>query len=209
MSNVKRCTQCGILKDEELFRLYTYSRSKNTSGRYRICKSCEAINQAYKRAKQWLEENNNKPDVDAKVVAHNLVIVGKTEQLYKILENKGLRLPVTQEPKEEQPTQLEQLLNYYGDFTPAKAITPASIAMDTPDELREWLEADPQEWKENLISPEFLQETIYESLKAKYRPQTGVDRSTYLPIYDDTYKDILNQILKKFDDYEEDCVLEE
>ena len=51
--------------------------------------------------------------------------------------------------------------------------------------------------------PEYLQETVYESLKAKYRPQIGVDKQTYLPIYDDTYKNVLNQILRRFDDYEE------
>ena len=30
-----------------------------------------------------------------------------------------------------------------------------------------------------------------------------MDKETYLPIYDDTYKDVLNQILRKFDYYEE------
>ena len=62
--------------------------------------------------------------------------------------------------------------------------------------------ADPAEWQEESsvlnTSGDHLQ-----SLKAKYRPQTGVDKETYLPIYDDTYREVLNQILRKFDDYEE------
>ena len=44
---------------------------------------------------------------------------------------------------------------------------------------------------------------MYESLKAKYRPQLGYDSERGLPIYDDTFKDVLNQILRRFDDYED------
>ena len=47
MSKVKRCVQCGILKEEDEFRPYTYSKSKGTSGRYRILKA-ETI--SYRRA---------------------------------------------------------------------------------------------------------------------------------------------------------------
>ena len=66
-----------------------------------------------------------------------------------------------------------------------------------------WLEQDVNEWVENGLSPEYLQETVYESLKAKYRPQLGYDSERGLPIYDDTFKDVLNQILRRFDDYED------
>ena len=59
------------------------------------------------------------------------------------------------------------------------------------------------------MSPEYLQETVYESLKAKYRPQTGFNRDTGMPIYDDTYKAELNQILRLFDEYEEAVAEEE
>ena len=91
----------------------------------------------------------------------------------------------------------------YGE-KPVGATVTATVAAPTsevPDELQAWLDADPAEWQAKELSPEYLQETIYESLKAKYRPQISVDRDTYLPIYDDTYKDVLNQILRKFDDY--------
>lgn len=74
---------------------------------------------------------------------------------------------------------------------------------DVPHELQYWLDVDALEWADNDISPEYLQETIYESLKAKYRPQIGIDKELYLPIYDDTYRDVLNAILRRFDEYEE------
>jgi hypothetical protein len=80
---------------------------------------------------------------------------------------------------------------------------------EVPDELQHWLTVDTQEWKKDNISPEYLQETVYESLKAKYRPQVGVNKETFVPIYDDTFKAVLNQILRRFDDYEEECSLDD
>ena len=100
---------------------------------------------------------------------------------------------------------VDKLFAMYGEKPVGATVTATVVAppSDVPDELQAWLDADPAEWQAKELSPEYLQETIYESLKAKYRPQIGVDRDTYLPIYDDTYKDVLNQILRKFDDYEE------
>lgn len=72
-----------------------------------------------------------------------------------------------------------------------------------PDELIYWLEVDMAEWHSQDMSPEFLQETVYESLKRAYRPQLGIDKERYIPIYDDTYKNVLNDILRRFDEYEE------
>ena len=71
------------------------------------------------------------------------------------------------------------------------------------------LDQDPSEWVEKGLSPEYLQETVYESLKAKYRPQLGYDSERGLPIYDDTFKDVLNQILRRFDDYEDSMEAED
>lgn len=50
--------------------------------------------------------------------------------------------------------------------------------------------------------PEFYYDLYDEYLLPKYRPVVGIDPETNLPKYDETYKDVLNQILKRIDDYE-------
>ena len=210
MSDVKRCVQCGLLKEEDAFRKYTYSLENDTKGRYRICKSCEAINTAYRRAKQYMVDHpldmfRTKPGIPAYDVYYKMkCITEKTEQLYNTLEARGLRIPTVNLPKQEDSLDnIESLLAFYKE-DPITTVMPTE---EVPDELLRWLNMDKQEWKDNNLSPEYLQETIYESLKAKYRPQTGVNKETFIPIYDDTYKAVLNQILRRFDDYEEECSL--
>ena len=217
MSDVKRCVQCGLLKEEEAFRRYTYSKEKDTKGRYRVCKSCEAINSAYKRAKQWEAEHDKKysdnliaiePVQEFSTHRKNVELIRRTEKLYELLESRGLRIPVYREEiKQEQPDNIDQLFTFY-----TEAATPSAPARQPieqgaiPDELNHWLTMDSQEWRDNNISPEYLQETVYESLKAKYRPQIGIDKEKLIPIFDDTYKEILNSILHRFDDYEEEYI---
>lgn len=189
MSKVKRCVQCGLLKEEEDFRKYTYSRTNDTEGRYRLCKSCEAINASYRRAKTGLPN-----------IAEAMYNIDKIDKLYATLKARGLRVPTTTDSDE--PDAVDKLLAFYED--PANNKTLPAVKVVIPDELQEWLDAPMSVWKDANISPEYLQETVYESLKAKYRPQVGVDRTTFLPIYDDTYKEVLNNILRRFDDYEEE-----
>lgn len=217
MADVKRCVQCGLLKEDDEFRLYTYSRMNDTKGRYRICKSCEAINAAYRRAKQWLEDKGLSGShiaagdilgCDTSTYMKMKEIVEKTEQLYSILEARGHRTPrPILQKKVQEPTHVcavDNLLAFYSEPAPVTTVA-VQTKREIPDELSYWLEVDVQEWRDNDISPEYLQETIYESLKAKYRPQTGINKETYMPTYDDTFKDVLNEILRRFDDYEEEC----
>ena len=96
---------------------------------------------------------------------------------------------------------VDKLLQFYNLDTLSKVTVATSV--NTPEELTRWLADDFTKWEELGLTPEYLQETVYESLKAKYRPQTSVNKETFMPIYDDTYKDILNQILRRFDDFEE------
>lgn len=207
MSEVKRCVQCGMLKEEGAFRKYTYSKTKGTEGRYRICKSCEAINQAYRRAHATIDETGF-VNILTEGRGKAIEIIRQTDKLYAVLEARGLRVPpkVVSRPKEETVNAVDSLLEFYEAEVPT--ISTDMIPTDIPDELQSWLEADMQEWLDNNLSPEYLQETIYESLKAKYRPQVSINKDTFMPIYDDTYKAILNQILRRFDDYEETCSLE-
>jgi len=212
MSEVKRCVQCGILKEHEAFRKYTYSRANETEGRYRICKSCEAINVTYHRAKAFVDANSMLTILESNTLLYQKYcgIVQKTEQLYNTLEARGLRTPRTVEIKPEEPvTDLDKLIAFYESPTAATLPILSDKPTEIPDELNQWLTIDTQEWKDNNISPEYLQETVYESLKAKYRPQIDVDHTTFLPIYDDTFKKTLNDILRRFDDYEEECSLSE
>lgn len=204
VAEVKRCVQCGILKDIEQYRKYTYSKEKETEGRYRVCKSCEAINTAFRRAKSQLNFKEN-----GQVASYCDKTIGAYEtytrikQLYETLESRGLRVPSDIAViKDTTADSVEKLLQFYSVDAPTKITT--EVAVNTiPADLSKWLEDDFEDWVANDLTPEYLQETVYESLKAKYRPQTGVNKETYMPIYDDTYKDVLNKILRRFDDFEE------
>ena len=201
MANVKRCIQCGMLKAEEDYREYTYSKANGTSGRYRVCKECEALNSRYKR----LLKQNTLYDEAIVTELHNI------EDCYRILMQKGLRTPLNNTSKVSTKTPesdtVEKLKSFYQSVpvtAPRTAIAPEMLAAHgLPDDLMHWLMCPVSDWEENNLSPEYLQETIYESLKAKYRPQLGFDAEKGIPVYDNTYKDTLNEILRRFDDYEE------
>lgn len=68
---------------------------------------------------------------------------------------------------------------------------------DMNADLHEWLTKDLSRY-----TPEELEE-VYDELKAKYRPRIGTDNE-YLPVYDNTHKEVLDKILVRFDDYEEE-----
>lgn len=206
---MKRCKQCGILKDAEDFRKYSYSKEKGTEGRFRICRPCERMNSRYRALSQM------SPEAMSEAQQTELM---KIENAYAILESKGYSTPKTAKAmdKKEEHTEADEILAFYADSvvkTPTapeilqkQAAVPESDYSNLPDELSYWLTSSFDEWRD--FPPEYLQETVYESLKAKYRPQIGVDRQTYLPIYDDTYKKPLNDILRRFDDYEDMYALE-
>lgn len=223
MANVKRCKQCGVLKDVGAFRPYSYSKQKGTAGRFRICRQCENINSTYRRlcAEREKFKNNETGSYSyqpAQSAYWNSLVaeIEKIEGIYRLLEARGYSVPLTK--KAEGPVTLvaskvddylDQLSSFYGaaDATPA-ATKPTAPAlepdeMDIPSDLKRWLDMTPEDFVMAGLTPDYLQETVYESLKAKYRPQIGTDPATFLPIYDDTYKSILNQILRLFDEYED------
>lgn len=215
MADMKRCIQCGLLKNVEEFRRYTYAKEKDTDGRYRLCKQCEATNTTYRKICKQLDSFKDPASGDYTFVPSTRETFyrlqhakERIEMLYDMLSARGLRVPTKKVPEDPNAGVLgtvDKLFAMYGEKPAAATVTATVVAppSEVPDELQAWLDADPAEWQAKELSPEYLQETIYESLKAKYRPQIGVDRDTYLPIYDNTYKDVLNQILRKFDDYEE------
>lgn len=68
---------------------------------------------------------------------------------------------------------------------------------DKNADLHDWLTKDLHSY-----TPEEL-EDIYDTLRSKYRPMIGTDNE-FLPVYDNTYKTVLDKILVRFDDYEEE-----
>lgn len=201
---LKRCKQCGMLKEETCFRPYTYSRGKNEPSRYRICRDCESINTTYRRAR---EQYNQGGLTTEEMSALNETIT-KIAKLYTALEAKGLQVPDYGAKKSRTVAEnaVDKLLAFYGQ-QPQEQARQSTVDIPTeieiPEDLKVWLEQNADEWIEKGLSPEYLQETVYESLKAKYRPQLGYDAERGLPIYDDTFKDVLNDILRRFDDYED------
>lgn len=209
MNEIKKCVQCNELKPTDDFREYTHSRNKLNkvkAARYRICKACENINAKYYRAKLVVNEANN-TELPSKVLRAKIE-VQKIEELYKALEARGCRTPLTKEEQKvtalDEVDRLLQKLALEDKTLPIvgkKVVEQTPLKLDDiPTELQYWLG---DEWMEEGLSPEFYQETIYESLKAKYRPQLGIDKEKGLIIYDDTYRLVLNDILRKFDDYED------
>lgn len=210
MAELKKCVQCNELKSVEDFREYTHSRnkqSKTKASRYRICRDCENINTRYYRAKAVIDSYMTRPCLDSKAIKAGEELE-KIQELYEALEARGCRTPLSkEEPKTTVLDDVDRLLEKLKLEEKAlpvvgkKIVTQEPIKPDEiPSELQYWLG---DEWKAAGQTPEFYQETIYESLKAKYRPQIGVDKERGTIVYDDTYKTVLNDILRKFDDYED------
>lgn len=193
-----------MLKEETCFRPYTHSRGKSEPSRYRICRDCESINTTYRRAREQLDKGGLSIE-ESRALSET---VSRILTLYRALEAKGLQVPEygVKKKKSAAETAVDKLLAFYGQQPQEQArqsTVDIPTEIDIPDDLKVWLEQDVNEWNEKGLSPEYLQETVYESLKAKYRPQLGYDSERGLPIYDDTFKDVLNRILKRFDDYED------
>ena len=66
------------------------------------------------------------------------------------------------------------------------------------NKLRIWLTADL-----STYTPDDL-DVIYDELKTEYAPTVGFDNMTKLPKYDTTYLDVLDSILQRFNEHEED-----
>lgn len=210
MHEVKKCVQCNELKDVTEFREYTHSRKnadKTEAARYRICKSCENINSRYNKAKAVLVTGLSGDYKEEERWWKANSEVNKIDMLYDALELRGLRTPRT--GKVDKTTSIDEVDRLLDKIAQEEKVLPTvkEVAIvdvaNIPTELQFWLG---DVWKAENQSPEFFQETIYESLKAKYRPQIGVDKEKGIIIHDDTYKQVLNDILRNFDDYEDNYV---
>ncbi len=193
MQNVRKCKQCGEVKQltTEFFRKYY---GENARGFYRVCKTCESINNRYK----YLTGKG-----DAATQA-DLEEIARIEELYDTLRELGLEPPrygagsastihslvedLLQKKMSqiaERKTQLEEI----------------GVEASVPTELLEWLSRPLTGEPEHYID-------MYLKLREKYMPVVGMNPDA-TPKYDETYKEIMDQILERFDEYEDNYVYED
>lgn len=181
----KLCKQCGEVKPTEQFRNYYGGRK----GKYTTCKTCERINSrekylSSKAATTGLAEDEN-------------IELSKIHELWDYQVQLGL-CPPRKVSGKATPLDLDMMLDSYKDqATKAKSVLPINSPAQAPAELVTWLTCALTE------APEHYQEDVYYNLKAKYRPQLLIDKETHMPIYDDTYKELLDKIAARFDEYED------
>lgn len=175
------CKQCGELKPIEQFRKYYGNRK----GFYKTCKTCEKINS---REKYLRSKANLSMDEESEL--------NKIHKLYEAQHLAGLQ-PPRQEVGRNVPLSdsLDDMISKYEKHAASTQVP--NTPKPAPAELLRWLTEPLTE------EPEYYQEEVYDELKAKYRPQIRIDTETMLPVYDDTYKDILDKISDRFDEYED------
>lgn len=197
MVKTKVCKQCGKMKPLEAFRTYYGNRT----GTYNTCLSCEKINT---REKYLRKKSNYNAISDSEAEE-----LEKIHILYKAQRAAGLQPPRLQEKNNSLADKLDDMITLYSkqeadlaaEAERSPETSPLSPATDT-----EFIPAELQMWrtKELTCEPEYYQDTIYELLREKFRPIKEIDQKTMMPVYDNTYKYILDEILTRFDAYEDE-----
>lgn len=147
-----------------------------STGTYSVCRSCETINS---RVKYLRRKGTKATEADKAELA-------KAEQLYEMQRACGLKPP---RRRNASKASLDNLIDVFSEHTKNKAVVPG--------ELSSWLTADLTD------TPEYYMDIVYEQLIEAYRPVLKIDQSTLNPVYDDTYRDILDKILSRFCAYED------
>jgi hypothetical protein len=179
----KVCRQCGEIKPIEQFRKYYGGRK----GTYNTCKFCEKINSR--------EKYLSRKESSGTITEAEQEELHKIHELWRHQMTLGLKPPRFAKGKSTPISEsLDDLVAKYAEQANAvKEVTNEDI----PAELAKWLVEELTE------EPEYYQEEIYEALRAKYRPQIRIDKDTMLPVYDDTYRKVLQDISARFDEYED------
>lgn len=177
--NTKICKQCGELKPIEQFRKY-YSGRK---GNYNTCKVCEKINARAKYLRNKGEQMNYQEEAE----------LDKIERLYEVQRKAGLKPP---NHSERSAPLVDSLDDMIAKYSTAPSV-PSDRQLEGPYDLTVWLTCELTE------EPDYYLDDVYEKLKAKYRPIERIDPATMQPVYDDTYRDTLEQILGRFNTYED------
>jgi len=192
MQKVRKCKQCGEVKQlsSKFFRPYY---GENAKGFYRVCRTCESINNRYK----YLTGKG-----DAATQA-DLEEIARIEELYDTLRELGLEPPrYGARTSSTVYSVVEELLKRKRQqvVDRKEQLEEIGVEADVPTELVEWLTRPLTE------KPEYY-EDVYFKLREKYMPVIGTNPDA-TPKYDETYKEILDQILERFDDYEDNYVYE-
>lgn len=175
--NAKTCRQCGELKPLTQYRQYYSGRR----GHYTTCKQCEKINSRLK----YLESKDSLTELER-------IERDKIYKLYEAQQAAGLRPPRRGGRRTELTEDLDAMLSKY------QATAVPELGLDAlPPELHRWLTCELTE------EPDVYIDAIYEELCRNFRPELSIDKTTMMPVYDDTYKDALDKILKRFYDYED------
>ena len=180
---IKSCKQCGELKPLEQFRNYYGGRK----GTYTICKSCEKINA---RAKYLRRKGDEISEAEASELS-------KIEQLYEAQRAAGLQPPNSDNGRSKPVTgSLDDMISKYTNMAIMQSVDEGREVPTAPAELQKWLTEPLTE------EPDYYLDEVYEELKNTYRPLLSITRDRQ-PVYDDTYKGVLEQILTRFYEYEE------
>ena len=182
--DAKVCKQCGELKPIEQYRKYYGGRK----GTYNTCKTCEKVNARYKylrRKNDLLSESEN-------------IELSKIEKLYDLQRAAGLQPPNSDTGRSKPiADSLDSMLAKYKEIDTLDSVDAGAYKQPVPAEIQQWLTVPLTE------EPDYYLDEVYEDLKAKYRPQLSIDTATMQPVYDDTYRDALEQVLDRFYTYEE------
>lgn len=179
--NTKICKQCGEIKPLDQYRKYYGGRK----GTYNTCKLCEKINSREK----YLSSKEALTDIEQL----------ELDKIYTLWDHQltlGLRPPRKVKVKSVIESLDDQLDKYAAR---AEAVRVMNVHdAEAPAELIKWLTEELTE------EPEYYQEDVYDELVLKYRPQLHIDPATMMPVYDDTHRKLLQKILSRFDEYEDE-----
>lgn len=196
MAKAKVCKQCGKMKPMEAFRQYYGNRT----GTYNTCLDCEKINT---REKYLRKKSEN-----TMISASEAEELEKIHHLYKAQRAAGLQPPRLQSKSRSLADELDDMIALYNNqeaAIQAEAARSPETSPLSPATDEEFIPAELQMWRTNKLTrePEYYQDVVYEGLREKYRPIKEIDRKTMMPVYDNTYKYILDEILARFDAYED------
>jgi hypothetical protein len=146
------------------------------NGTYTRCKSCEKINSRVK----YLERKGDKATEADKAE------LDKLHQIYELQRMCGYN------PPQRRVAHSDRLDAIIGSLS-----NKAAERAEVPTELTRWLT------EELTDVPEYYLDSVYADLRRKYMPIKRVDPETMLPVYDDSYAHVLEQILDRFNEYED------
>lgn len=215
----KKCGQCGQILTLDDFKIKR-TRADGSKARSRYCRECEIDTRNYLALVKQQEAGILSPLQESELA--------KLNRVFAILEKQGLSTPLSRSPavptESKKSDHLEAILAQYAQELPA-GITPKKLVdstpvpsgspegsprqvptvdtSDIPEDLGRWLTETFESWREASMTPEYLNDVVYPTLKAQYRPETGWDAVKLVQTYDDTYKAVLNKISDRFWEYED------